>query len=158
MLLPKYYYSLVLKNVYADHLRKSDLKMRRFVRDLLHLSHHEPSNAFHAPVKYGYGLPCLRWTIPVMALRRLSADRERIFRLIVPDGSRLTSTAKVDTFFRKNTCIAVVIVSDDVIAAPSHLLQLCSWMSLLSHLALTTFLQYVFIIIVSFLNFVQMLS
>lgn len=46
MLLPKYYHSLVLGKIRAGHLKKLDLKIRGFLRDLLHLPHDFPSSAF----------------------------------------------------------------------------------------------------------------
>lgn len=49
------------------------------------------------------GLPCMRWIVTVMALRRLSADRERNLRLMTdPDGSHLTSKARVDSFVNRD--------------------------------------------------------
>lgn len=60
-LLPKYYHQLVLGKLYAGNLRKINLKVRRFVRVVLHLPNDIPSSAFHACVKDGeMKLPCIR--------------------------------------------------------------------------------------------------
>lgn len=49
------------------------------------------------------GSPCIRWIVPVMALLRLSADLERVLRLMTaPDGSRLSSKARVESFFKRD--------------------------------------------------------
>lgn len=103
MLLPRYYYQLVLGKLYIVHLRKIDLKVRRFVREILHFLHDTPSSGFHAHVKLLYGATCLRWTVPMMALQRLSVDRERILWLTTArNGSRLTSKVRIDSFFKRD--------------------------------------------------------
>lgn len=64
MLLPKYYHQLVLGKILAGQLKKIDSKVRRFVRDLLHLTPDVPSSAFHAREKYcGKDIPCLKWNV-----------------------------------------------------------------------------------------------
>lgn len=102
-LLPKYYHLLVLSKVYAGHLKKIDLKVRRFEWENLNFQHDIPSTAFHALMRDGgMGLPCMRWIVRFMVLRRLCADRERILRLLTAsDGRRLTSIARVDSFFKR---------------------------------------------------------
>lgn len=62
--LSRYYHQLVLGKVFAGHLKKIEMKVDRFVRDLSHLPHDIPSSAFHARVKDGgMGITCLRWKI-----------------------------------------------------------------------------------------------
>lgn len=66
---------------FEGHLKKTDLKVRRFVRDLLHLLHDVLSSAFHIRVKDdGMGILCLRWTVPAMTLQRLSVHQESFAR------------------------------------------------------------------------------
>lgn len=103
LLLCKYYHLLVLSKIYTGHI-KIDLKVRRFVREVHHISYDLPLSAFHALLKYGgMELSCKRWICTVIALQRLSADRDRILWLIMaPDGSRLKSESRVDSFFRSD--------------------------------------------------------
>lgn len=69
--------------IYAGHLSKIDKQVHRYLRDLLHLPNDTLSCAFYNPVKYGgMGLPCLRWTIPVLVLRRLLAENTKIISLL----------------------------------------------------------------------------
>lgn len=68
MLMPQYYHRFVLGNVFIGHLKKLDLKVRMFLRNLLHLPHNAAFSAFYVPVQYeGMGLSCLRWTVSMMA-------------------------------------------------------------------------------------------
>lgn len=99
------------------------------------------------------GLPCMRWPFLLMALRRFSAGRDRIFRCTaVPYGNRLTPGSRVDTFFRKDlhTCY------DDVrLRHCSSFPSTFAWMVLVSSLTLTTFLLYMLVISVSWISLVQ---
>lgn len=104
MLLPIYYHKLLLGKIYACHLRKLDLAVRKFVRELLHLPQDVPSSAFHASVKHGgKGIPCLSWIMPVMAIHRFPLESERIKKIqIAPDGSRVSTKSKVQSHFRRD--------------------------------------------------------
>lgn len=67
ILLHKYYHLLVLGKIYAGQLQKIDLKVRRFIPEVLHIPQDAPTSAFHTSVKYGgLCLPCLRLSVFVM--------------------------------------------------------------------------------------------
>lgn len=58
---------------------------------------------FTLPIADRMGIPRLRWNVPVMTLRRLSADSETIRSLLIaPDGSRLTTKSKIHGYFRRD--------------------------------------------------------
>lgn len=58
-LLPLYYHPLILGRLNAGFLSKIDAKVRKFLRDALHLPHDFPTSAFYAKVKDGgMGITC----------------------------------------------------------------------------------------------------
>ena len=74
MLVPAFYHRLVLGRLHAGYLCKFDLK----VRGVLHLPHDFPNPAFYTTMKDGgLGIPYKRYSIPVMARRRLSDNSGR---------------------------------------------------------------------------------
>lgn len=104
MLIPRYMHLLVLGKIHCGYLRKIDLKIRRFVREVLRLPHDTPNSAMYAKVcDGGLGLPCLRWIVPMLAYHRLRFGRDRLWNLLrAPNGALLTSRTRIDTYFKRD--------------------------------------------------------
>ncbi|GBL87707.1 Retrovirus-related Pol polyprotein from type-2 retrotransposable element R2DM [Araneus ventricosus] len=130
-LLPLLYHQLSFAKLYAGSLKKLDIKIRRFVRSVLHLPKDVPSSAFHARVSDGgLGIPSLRWMAPLLAVKR---GNEKEHRLLNHEGKQLRTTNAVYRMFKRqwqSTCDGSGLKgSDDVPSAHSWVLDGTSLLS-----------------------------
>ncbi|GBL83244.1 Retrovirus-related Pol polyprotein from type-2 retrotransposable element R2DM [Araneus ventricosus] len=130
-LLPGLYHQLSFAKLYAGSLKKLDIKIRRFVRSVLHLPKDVPSSAFHARVSDGgLGIPSLRWMAPLLAVKR---GNEKEHRLLNYEGKQLRTTNAVYRMFKRqwqSTCVGSGLKgSGDVPSAHSWVLDGTSLLS-----------------------------
>ncbi|GBO32976.1 Retrovirus-related Pol polyprotein from type-2 retrotransposable element R2DM [Araneus ventricosus] len=96
---------LSFAKLYAGSLRKLGVKIRRFVRAVLHLPKDVPSSAFHARVSDGgLGIPSLRWMAPLLAVKR---GNEKEHKLLNYEGKQLRTANAIYNMFKRqwqSTC------------------------------------------------------
>lgn len=94
---------LVLDQIHVGFLKKLDLKIWKFIWDILHLSHNFSTSAFYLHINDGrLGISCLRWHVPMMTYY-LDSSHVRIKNiLIIPNGQCLSSKTKFANFFKKD--------------------------------------------------------
>ena len=79
-----------------------DLKVRAFIRGVLHLPHYFHNAAFYASaVDGGLGMPCMRWSIPIMARSRLNDQTPRTIQLSTIDGKLIKDKKDLNKIMRK---------------------------------------------------------
>ncbi|GBM11033.1 Retrovirus-related Pol polyprotein from type-2 retrotransposable element R2DM [Araneus ventricosus] len=122
---------LSFANLYAGSLRKLDVKIRRFVRAVLHLPKDHPSSAFHARVSDGgLGIPSLRWMAPLLAVKR---GNEKEHKLLNYEGKQLRTANAIYNMFKRqwqSTCDGCGLKgSGDVPSAHSWVLDGTSLLS-----------------------------
>lgn len=100
-LLPKYYHSFIFSRLTAGALNKIDEVIRKFVRKIIHLPHDLPKAPFHAKVADGgLGVPSYRFTIPLIAKRRLTY-RCPNEELLYIDHKHINSVNQIHNYFKK---------------------------------------------------------
>ena len=89
------YHRFVLGRLHTGYLSKIDIKIRAFIRGVLHLPHDFPNPVFYTSVKDGgLGIPCMRYSIPVMAHSRLGDNSARTAQLCTLDGVTIKNRNK----------------------------------------------------------------
>ncbi|GBL74729.1 Retrovirus-related Pol polyprotein from type-2 retrotransposable element R2DM [Araneus ventricosus] len=130
-LLPGLYHQLSFAKLYAGSLRKLDVKVRRFVRTILHLPKDVPTAAFHARVSDGgLGIPSLRWMAPLLAAKRGNSKEHMLLKY---EGKQLRTANAIYNMFRRqwqSTCDGCGLKgSSDVPSAHSWVLDGTSLLS-----------------------------
>ena len=103
MLLPCSFHRLVLGRLHIGYLKKIDCEIRAFIRGVLHLPHDFPNAAFYASViDGGLGIPCMRWSIPRMARKRLGDLSERTKAFLMYNNHLIENPEQQRKMFRSS--------------------------------------------------------
>lgn len=101
-LILKFFHRLVLGNPLIGELNKLDLRVRDFVRTILHLPKDIPISFFHASVKDGgLGIPSFRWAVPIHASIRRGSSAP-LARFTVWNGTKLSSINGLNLKFKED--------------------------------------------------------
>ena len=101
MLLPCSFHRLVLGRLHIGHLKKIDSEIRAFIPGVLHMPHDFPNAAFYASaVDGGLGIPCMRWSIPRIARKRLGDLSERTKSFLMNNNRLIENTEQQRKMFR----------------------------------------------------------
>lgn len=98
-LLPGFYHHFTFSTLYSGTLKKMNISIRTFVRQILHLPKDLPRAAFHASTADGgLGIPSLRWIIPYLATKRGNSVPQFMTTI---EGTKITNTNKIKCVWKR---------------------------------------------------------